>query len=380
MTTVANPTAQPQQAARGQSQFEIAWQQFRKNQLAILGAVILFVLYIGAIVAPFISPYGLNEYSTSSPTKDHPPTRVRFVDPDTGALTWPFVYATTRKANPETFLTEFTEEKTTKYPLKFFVPRPQEPYTILGIIPGNVRLFGVDAPAHIFLLGTDDIGRDMFTRIWFGAQIAMTIGIVASALAFSLGVFFGAIAGYFGGWIDNLIMRTTEVLAAIPDLFILATLYALLPQNISPTLVFYGINFMLGIIGWGGIARIVRGQILSLREADYVQAALALGANPARVIFRHILPGTFTYLIVSASLAIPGFILTEAVLSFLGFGVREPASSWGLLLSAVTRGGFASFTDRPWVLVPGFFIVVTILSWNFLGDGLRDAFDPKKRK
>ena len=305
---------------------------------------------------------------------------MRFVDPDTGALTWPFVYATTRKANPETFLTEFTEEKTTKYPLKFFVPRPQEPYTILGIIPGNVRLFGVDAPAHIFLLGTDDIGRDMFTRIWFGAQIAMTIGIVASALAFSLGVFFGAIAGYFGGWIDNLIMRTTEVLAAIPDLFILATLYALLPQNISPTLVFYGINFMLGIIGWGGIARIVRGQILSLREADYVQAALALGANPARVIFRHILPGTFTYLIVSASLAIPGFILTEAVLSFLGFGVREPASSWGLLLSAVTRGGFASFTDRPWVLVPGFFIVVTILSWNFLGDGLRDAFDPKKRK
>jgi peptide/nickel transport system permease protein len=180
--------------------------------------------------------------------------------------------------------------------------------------------------------------------------------------------------------VDNLIMRFVEIIGAIPYLFLLIVLTALLPRNLDPILVFYGVVIFLGAIGWGGLARTVRSQILALREVDYVQAANALGAGEGRIIGRHMLPNTASYLIVNASLAIPGFILAESGLSFIGRGIREPYSSWGLMLNDVTEGGFASFVLRPWVLIPGFFIVLAILCWNFLGDGLRDAFDPKKRR
>lgn len=365
---------------RSQSQRQVVWEQFRKHQLAVFGGLILGMLYVGAVFAPFIAPYGLSEYSTTAITKYQPPTRVYFRDPQTGAPAWPFVYATKRALNLETFLTEFQEDRTTRYPVRLFVRRPDQPYRLFGVIASDVRLFGVDAPGKIFLLGTDSYGRDIFTRIWYGAQISLTIGIVGILISFVLGLVFGGIAGYYGGWVDNLIMRSVEVLAAIPTLFLLIALTGLLPSNLNPILVFYGIIFILGFIGWGGLARVVRSQILALREVDYVQAATALGAREGRIIGLHMLPSTATYLIVSASLAIPGFILGESGLSFIGRGIREPYSSWGLMLNDVTQGGFSSFTDRPWVLIPGFFIVLAILCWNFLGDGLRDAFDPKKRR
>jgi peptide/nickel transport system permease protein len=220
----------------------------------------------------------------------------------------------------------------------------------------------------------------LFTRIWYGAQISLTIGIISALVINVFGVVLGGMAGFYRGWLDNIIMRCTEILAAIPDIFLLIALTALLPQNLDPILVFYGIVVMLGAINWGGLARVMRGQILAMRDADFVQAAIALGASEARVIGRHMLPNNASFLIVNASLAIPGFILAESGLSFIGRGIREPYSSWGLLLNDVTNGGFSSFTERPWVLIPGFFIVLTILSWNFVGDGLRDALDPKKRK
>ena len=380
VSAAAKAQPAPRVMPQSKSQRQVVWEQFRKHQLAVFGAIILGMLYVGAIFAPFIAPYGLSEYSTTDITKYQPPTRVHFRDPDTGAPAWPFVFATKRALNMETFVTEFQEDRSTRYPIRFFVHRPEQPYRLLGLIPSDLHLFGVEAPGRLFLLGTDGYGRDVFTRIWYGAQISLTIGIVGILISFVLGLFFGGIAGYYGGWIDNLIMRLVEVLAAIPTLFLLIALTGLLPSNLNPIFVFYGIIFILGFIGWGGLARIVRSQILALREVDYVQAATALGAREARIIGFHMLPSTATYLIVAASLAIPGFILGESGLSFIGRGIREPYSSWGLMLNDVTQGGFSSFTDRPWVLIPGFFIVLAILSWNFLGDGLRDAFDPKKRR
>jgi peptide/nickel transport system permease protein len=381
MTTATGTTSITlEHPTQSKSQMQVVWEQFRKHHLAALGATILGVLYIGAIFAPFIAPYGLSEYSTTDITKYQPPTPLHLFDPDTKSITWPFVYATKRTVNTESFETTYVEDRLKMYPLRFLVRRLDQPYKLLGVIPGDLHLFGVDAPGKLFIAGTDSYGRDLFSRIWYGAQISLTIGIVSVLIVNLLGIALGGIAGYYRGWADNLIMRVTEILAVIPDVFLLIALTALLPQDLNPILVFYGIVFMLGFINWGGLARVVRGQMLGLREADYVQAATALGASEARVIGRHMLPNAASFLIVNASLAIPGFILAESGLSFIGRGIREPYSSWGLLLNDVTQGGFASFTDRPWVLIPGFFIVLTILCWNFLGDGLRDAFDPKKRR
>lgn len=336
-TTPRNVTAPAKGQRKASSRAEVIWEQFRKHQLAVFGGLVLAVLYVGALFAPFISPYGADEYSTVEVTKYVPPTHVYFRDPQTDAVSWPFVYAYKRELNLETFVNEYKEDRGRKYPVRFFVRRPEQPYRVLGLFPADLRLFGVDAPAKIYLAGTDGYGRDLFTRIWFGARISLTIGIVAIAISFLLGLVFGGIAGYYGGSVDNLIMRLVEVIGAIPSTFLLIALTALLPQNLDPIFVFYGIIFMLGFIGWGGLARTVRSQILALREVDYVQAATALGAPASRIIAAHMLPSTASYLIVSASLAIPGAILGESGLSFIGLGIREPYASWGLLLNDVTQ-------------------------------------------
>jgi peptide/nickel transport system permease protein len=382
-TTAANPTTQPrEEQARSKSLTQIAWESFRKHQLAMFGLIVLGVMYVGAVFAAFIAPYGMAEYSTTNITRDQPPTTIYFQDPATGSLSWPFVYPVKSQLNPTSFETEFIEDRSQKYPIRLFVNRTDEAgqYRLFGFIPMSLKLFWVDDPARIYLLGSDNYGRDIFSRIWYGAQISLTIGIVANILAFILGLIFGGIAGYYGGWIDNIIMRLTEMLSAIPTLILLTTLIALLPKDLNPILVFYGVVAALSLVAWGDLARVVRSQILSIREQDYAQAALALGASEARVIFRHIIPATFTYLIVSASLAIPGYILTESALSFIGYGIREPQASWGLMLQAAQETGFAALVYRPWLLVPGFFIVMAVLCWNFVGDGARDAFDPKKRQ
>jgi peptide/nickel transport system permease protein len=365
---------------KSKSQLQVVWEQFRKHQLAVFGGAVLAMLYMGAIFAPFISPYSLSEYSTSDITKFHPPTRVYVIDPENGQLNLPFVYKSKRFTNPETFAEGYTEDRTIKFPIKLFHNRSESPFKLFGIIPMTLHLFGVDAPGNVFILGTDGFGRDNFTRIWYGAQISLTIGIFAVLISTVVGLFLGGLAGFYGGWIDNIIMRFVEILSAIPGLFLLLALSALIPRNIDPILSFYGIILALGGIGWGGLARTVRSQISALREVDFVQAAIALGASEMRIIAKHMLPVTFSLLIVGLSIGIPGAILTESGLSFLGFGIREPYSSWGLMISVAQEGGFASIEYRPWVLIPGFFIVLAVLCWNFLGDGLRDAVDPRKRQ
>ncbi len=381
-SNVTTPAAPREQQARGKSLTQIAWESYRKHQLAMLGTIILGVLYVGTIFAPFIAPYGMAEYSTTNITRDQPPTTVYFRDPETGTISWPFVYASKTALDPVSFETKTIEDKTQKFPIKFLLNRSESGQgKLFGLIPiGGLHLFGVDDPARAYILGSDNYGRDIFSRIMYGSQISLTIGIVANIGVFVLGLLFGGLAGYYGGWIDNLIMRFTEVLSSIPSLILLVTLIALLPKNLDPILVFYGVVAALSLLGWGGLARVVRSQIFSIREQDYAQAAIALGASEMRVIFRHILPATFTYLIVTASLDIPGYILTESALSFIGYGIREPQASWGLMLQSAQEAGFAALVLRPWLLVPGFFIVLAVLCWNFVGDGMRDAFDPKKRQ
>ena len=249
----------------------------------------------------------------------------------------------------------------------------------LGLIPADLRFFSVDAPARVFLLGSDARGRDLFSRLWHGAQVSLTIGLVSVSISFAIGVVLGGLAGYYRGVLDALVMRLSELLGAIPPLFLLIALSTLLPQGLDPIAYFYGVVVMLGLTGWGELARSIRSQILSLRETDYVTAGRALGASEPRVIARHILPNTASYLIVLASLMIPAAILAESALSFVGRGIREPFSSWGLLAD-VAKGGVAALSERPWTLASGFFILLTVLCWNLLGDGLRAAFDPKKRR
>ncbi len=371
-------SAEQLQQSQSRSQSQIAWKQFRKNPLALVGGAILGFLTLIAIFAPFIAPYGLNVYSRSQITRFQPPTPIQFTDPETGSPTRPFVYQYTEELDLETFENAFVPDLNTRYPIRFFVEGA--PYKILGFIPGNIHLFGVEEPGRIFPLGADSLGRDLFSRTLFASQISLTIGLAATALTFFIGVVLGGVAGYFGGWVDEFVMRLVEVISAIPSLFLLLSLRAIFPIDMNPILILYIVILIIALIGWGNLARVVRSQLLSTRELDYIQAAKALGAESPRIIFKHMLPSVYTYLIVSLSLTIPLFILTESGLSFLGLGVAEPYASWGSLLTQAQEGGFASITTRPWVLIPGLFIVVTITSFQLLGDGLRDAFDPRKRQ
>lgn len=363
-----------------QSLYQIAWKQFTRHTLARWGMFILGVLYLLALFAPFISPYSATEYrSDETRVSWAPPTRIHFRTED-GRLTRPFIYGLKREVNLETFRDDYIEDKTQVHPVRFFVSRPDAPYKLFGVIPMNLRLFGVDEPARIFIWGTDNLGRDQFSRVMFGGQFSLSIGLIATAISVVLGMILGGIAGFFRGWIDTVIMRLVEVLSAVPELFLLITLRALFPLDINPLLVMYFIIAILAVIGWGGIARTVRSQLLTTRELDYVQAAQALGASDTRIISRHMLPNSLSFIIVVVSLLIPSYILSESGLSFLGIGLVEPYASWGALLKVAQDGGFESITGRPWVLIPGVFIFLAVLAWQFVGDGLRDAFDPRKRQ
>jgi peptide/nickel transport system permease protein len=254
-----------------------------------------------------------------------------------------------------------------------------------------LRLFGVEEPARIFLWGTNNLGKDVFSRVLYGGQVSLTIGILAVWVSLILGLVLGSLAGFYGGFVDDLIMRLVEVFAAIPDLFLLIVLATLLKDPRNPLAQAFGLRMdsaqtflmvviVLGFVGWGGLARVIRGLILSIREMDYAQAAKALGATEARIMFRHLLPATASYVIVSLTLAIPGFILAETGLSFIGLGPSEvDTASWGILLRDATARGI-SIQFVPWLLIPGIPIFLAVLCWNLLGDGLRDAFDPKKRR
>ncbi len=384
--------------AKGKSLTTIAWEQFRKHQLARTSLGILAVLYFFAAFADFFAPY--KEGTINSSLTFQPPNKIHWRD-ENGNFTRPYVYAMKGVIDRTTFKKVWEEDKTKPYLIKFFAANPNArekyvpfPVNLIpetwrqawGIKPwASLRFFIVDDPTNrvkLFLWGSDDLGRDVFGQILFGARISLTIGILASLLSLFLGMILGGLAGYFGKWVDEVIMRLVEALAAIPDIPLLITLSSIfLPLNLPSSTVFFLVVIALSFIGWGGIARTIRGQVLSLRERDYATAAKSLGASDWRIITTHLLPQTITFAIVSMSLSIPGFIIAEAALSFFGLGIRPPATSWGqMLATAQAFAGINGLTERWWIFIPGIFIFISVLTWNLLGDGLRDAFDPKSRK
>src|SRR5690625_747287 len=376
----------------GKSPARVVWEQFSSYKAALIGGAVLIILYIVTIFGGLLAPHGVNEYRRAASAAFRPPTRIRRRDAETGRLTAPYTYLSRADRRPVTRQRVWVEDREAgEYPIQWFVRRPQATYSILGIWESDLHLFGVEEPARVFLLGTNTLGKDVFSRILYGGQLSLTIGILAVWVALFFGLFFGGLAGFYGGWVDDLIMRLIEIIAAIPDLFLLIILLSLLRDPRNPLAQAFGLQMnsgeiflltvvVLGFIGWGGLARVIRGLILSLREADYASAAKALGLSELRILFRHLLPATASYVLVNLTLSIPGFILVETGLSFIGLGPSETdTASWGMLLRDATSRGIG-IQFAPWLLLPGIPIVIAILCWNLVGDGLRDAFDPKRRR
>jgi peptide/nickel transport system permease protein len=354
---------------RGRSPTQILWLKLRRNRTAMFGLYTLAVLYASAILAGFIAPYRYDNSQTSAPF--HPPmiADIHLFDEE-GNLSRPFVYAIVAE---DLQLKTYHYDTSRKYPIRFFVRG--DSYHILWLIRSNVHLFGLDDPGRIFLFGSDIQGRDVFSRILYGAQVSLSVGIVGIVISTAIGMLVGGIAGYFGGAIDFVLMRWVEVLLAFPSLYFILIMRQAFGRGLSSTEVYLIIVIILAFIGWATGARVIRGMVLSIKEREYVLAARALGYSDLRIIVRHILPNTFSFVIVTATLSVPFYILGEVALSFLGAGIQEPEASWGNMLTAAQNNRY--LTDFPWVLTPGFFIFVAVMAWNFLGDGLRDAADPR---
>ncbi|MCX7795662.1 MAG: ABC transporter permease [bacterium] len=352
------------------SQWQLIWWKFRRHRLAIIGGIVLFLLYISAIFCEFLSPYSpttrFEGYQNASPTKIH-----IFED---GKFQRPFIYGFKKELNMKTFQWEFKEDKTKKYYVKIFAKG--EPYRLWGIFKTDRHLLVVDEHP-LFLFGADNMGRCLFSRSLYGARISLSIGLVGVFLSFSLGTIIGGISGYFGGTVDIIIQRIIEFLSSIPTIPLWMALSAALPKDWPVIRLYFAITIILSIIGWTGLARVVRGKLLALREEDFTMAARLAGASEWRIITKHLLPSFTSHLIVSITLSIPGMILGETALSFLGLGMQPPAVSWGVLLQDAQN--IAAVALYPWKLLPSVFVILTVLAFNFLGDGLRDAADPYAR-
>jgi peptide/nickel transport system permease protein len=351
---------------------QLIWRRFKRHKLGVLGTLIIVLMTLVTVFADFTGPYAVDQYHQQLGFA--PPSPIHFMHE--GRFIGPFVYGMVRTLNPDTGEALFHEDTSKVYPIRLLAHG--DPHKLFGLFQTDLHLFGTGEPddsrGQIFLFGADGFGQDLFTRTLIGGRISLSIGPLALILTLLLGIFFGGLSGFYGGWIDIFIQRIIEVLQSYPQLPLLLVLSTILPRDLSQGVRFLGIILILSVTGWTGIARVLRGQILSFREQEYALAAKAMGASNQRIIFRHLLPNTFSYLIVVSTLTIPGFILTEAALSFLGLGIHEPATSWGLLLSAASN--IFTLASHVWLLIPGFFIIISVLAFNFMGDALRDAVDP----
>lgn len=350
------------------------WHKLKHNPLAQFGALLLLVLYGVAIAADFIAPY--DPYDSQLNGSLLPPTAIYWTN-QKGSQEWigPHVYPTTQgPVEVETGDREVLVDL--EKPSRFGLFVKGYPYKILGIIPCDRHLFGTTGPGRFNLLGTDEQARDQFSRLVHGSRISLSIGLVGITISFPLGMLIGGISGYFGGWIDGILMRLVEVLMTIPSIYLLVALAAVLPPGLSSAQRFLLIVLITSLISWSGLARVIRGQVLSIKEREFVQASRAMGANPIYIIVRHVLPQTATYIVISATLSIPSFIVAESVLSLIGLGIQQPDPSWGNLLSLSTNASILVL--QPWLVwPPALLIILTVLAFNLLGDGLRDALDPR---
>lgn len=356
---------------RSETFWVLVWRKFRKHRMAVVGAVVTFGFYFACVtLGDFIAPHTLEAQHRTY--KAAPPQMPRFIDSEGKFHLGPFVYGYKRELDEKTFERKYKPDPEQRFPIKLF--HKGEPYRLWGMIPMQTHLFGVDEPGTIFLFGTDRLGRDMFSRVLYGGRISLTIGLLGVAMSLTIGSIMGTISGYYGGWIDNLIQRAIELLRSFPEIPLWMALGAAVPKSADPLLVFFMISFILSIISWGGMSRIVRGMVLSLRERDFTQAAKGLGASDRRIILRHLLPNCSSFLVVETSLVIPRMILAETALSFLGLGLRPPVTSWGVLLEEARQ--VRVLAEQPWLVMPAMFVILFVLAVNFMGDGLRDAADP----
>ncbi len=373
----ASAPSEPE-AVRGHlSQWQLIRLRFSKHRMAVASFYLLILLYTMAAFAEFVAPY----------TKGWSDVRMIYSPPQAPQFNFReglHVTALERQIDPITLKNYYTTTDRT-IPLGFLVKG--EPYKLFGLIPADRKLFGVrakavdgggTASASFHLLGTDKYGRDIFSRLMFGARVSLSIGLVSIAVTFVLGVVIGGISGYVGGSADNLIQRVIEIINSFPQLPLWLAFAAVMPADWPPLRTYFAITIVLSLLGWTGLARVVRGKILALREEDYAVAARLLGASHSRIIFRHLLPGFTSHIIVSLSLSVPAMILGETALSFLGLGLRPPVVSWGVMLQDCLNMDVVA--NYPWLLMPVIMIILTVLAFNFFGDGMRDAADPYSGK
>jgi peptide/nickel transport system permease protein len=351
---------------------QLVWWRFKKHTLAVIGLWAIGGLYFTAAFCEFLAPY----------SKDHlnpdyvyaRPSKIRIFDAQ-GNLHRPFVYGTSMECDVYSQQICFVEQCDTMYPIRFFTRG--DAYDFWGLWRSDLHLFGVDSPGLLFLFGTDRMGRDMFSRCFYGSRISLSIGMVGVFLSLILGLALGGVSGYLGGWVDGLIQRTIEIIRCFPSIPLWMGLSAAMPEHWPPLKVYFVITIILSLIGWTDLARMVRGKLISLRGEEFVLAARFAGAGHARIIFRHLIPSFTSHIIVTVTLAIPSMVLAETALSFIGIGLRPPITSLGVLLKEAQN--VTTIALYPWLLIPVAFVIMTVLSFNFAGDGLRDAVDPYSR-
>jgi peptide/nickel transport system permease protein len=360
--------------ADNESYFQLVWRRFRRSKISIIGALMVLVLVMLAVFADFFSPTSISQIDLQA--SFIPPQVVHFIDHDGNFHLQPFVYNYTYTLDPQTFRAIWAEDTSKAYVIKFFVQGSE--YKLLGLFPTRLHLFGVDEGGTVYLLGTDKLGRDLWGKACEAGRISLSMSLFGTIISIAFGSVLGVASGYYGGWIDNVLQRFTEFVAAFPNLPLWMALAALVPKTADSFTVFVAMACIFALLSWTTLAREVRGKVLSLRETDFILAAKEMGASDARIIFRHLYPNVLSHVIVILTLTVPSVILAESFLSFLGIGITEPLISWGLMMR--NTQDIQTLGQNTWIMAPIVFIVIAVLGFNFLGDGLRDAADPYAAK